>query len=295
MASLSAFPEISDSESCLYKMSIETPNSTEDSMLSPSHRPGCAPKSKRIRKNQKDFFDYQAHINRELQKLNVSSMSEEEKKQAIIRIRNRMSAQRSRTRQRERLAEISDYSQDLVLRNQELEKKNQELLALLMVQKEPDSAKSIELENEARLLRESLLFRMEEEKKLRQRLVELEMENETLRREKEMKWTRTSNPVEKTSISKTMLFFFGIVMLTLMFMGKTDAVSMKTMGVSFNDLGLKSNGTQRVSCKVLSEQRKAFEALKTNTVGRLPDWRLFKFTRNWAATKFDDNCEPETL
>ena len=49
-------------------------------------------KTARIRKNQKEPFDYRSHITRELQKLDLANMNDQEKKQAIIRIRNRMSA-----------------------------------------------------------------------------------------------------------------------------------------------------------------------------------------------------------
>ena len=61
-------------------------------------RQGKEKTSKKRRGNKKDDFDYNKYIDRELKKMDTSKMDSSRKKKLIQKIRNRMSAQRSRLR-----------------------------------------------------------------------------------------------------------------------------------------------------------------------------------------------------
>lgn len=53
---------------------------------------------KKRRGNKKDDFDYNKYIEREMKKMDTEKMDSNKKKKMIQKIRNRMSAQRSRLR-----------------------------------------------------------------------------------------------------------------------------------------------------------------------------------------------------
>lgn len=61
---------------------------------------------KKRRGNKKDDFDYNKYIDRELEKMDASKIDSNKKKKLIQKIRNRMSAQRSRLRQKRVLSDL---------------------------------------------------------------------------------------------------------------------------------------------------------------------------------------------
>ena len=105
--------DLFDSDLSVFREELERGFSTEQSISSITD--AKPRRRRRIHKNQKDSFDYQAHISKELEKHQHKNRTEEQKKVVIVRIRNRMSAQRSRTRQRERFGVLLEYSKRLQL------------------------------------------------------------------------------------------------------------------------------------------------------------------------------------
>lgn len=188
---------------------------------------------KTIRKNQKDAFDYQTYIAQQLEKLGGSRMSEGEKKQAVVRIRNRMSAQRSRNRQRSRFSEIADVNQSLRQENLSLTNENKLLKDELAVAIHRRDLCGHQIAAENNALKEQIFARMTEEKLLKDKIAALEGENERLRREKELQFVRENVAGAKTNLTKTVLFFFALVAFSVMFIGGSDAKGLKTAGISF--------------------------------------------------------------
>ena len=79
--------------------------------------PEAQKKLKKRRGNKKDDFDYNKYIDRELKKMDTSKMDQNKKKKLIQKIRNRMSAQRSRLRQKRVLSELEVENQNLIETN----------------------------------------------------------------------------------------------------------------------------------------------------------------------------------
>ena len=75
---------------------------------------------KRKRRNKKDDFDYETYINNEIQKIDTKNMSHSTKKKLIQKIRNRMSAQRSRMRQKNKMSFVQCQNKELKQENEKL-------------------------------------------------------------------------------------------------------------------------------------------------------------------------------
>ena len=74
-------------------------------------------KTKKIeKKTKKDDFDYKKYINEELRRLNAENLEGKAKKRLIQKIRNRMSAQRSRQRNKSILENLKHENE--LLKNQ---------------------------------------------------------------------------------------------------------------------------------------------------------------------------------
>jgi hypothetical protein len=82
---------------------------------------------KRKRGNKKDDFDYNKYIQQELKKSNSGNLDNSTKKKLIQKIRNRMSAQRSRLRQKELLKKLEEENKILKSQNREFEQKIKKL------------------------------------------------------------------------------------------------------------------------------------------------------------------------
>lgn len=78
---------------------------------------------KRKRGNKKDDFDYNKYIQQELKKSNSQNLDNSSKKKLIQKIRNRMSAQRSRLRQKQLLKTLEEENKSLKSQNKFLEQK----------------------------------------------------------------------------------------------------------------------------------------------------------------------------
>lgn len=228
--------------------------------------PNPSKRAKRISKDQPAFSDYQLQIKRELSKANYEALDEEQKKQVVIRIRNRMSAQRSRTRQKEMMSDFVEIAEELQRKNSELEAHNRELESLVAQQSlagEPTPGRLFELENEVRLLRESLVCRMAEQKKVAQRVLELELVNEELRRQRELAWVREKG-VEAPPSPRLMLFFVGLLMVSGIVYGNSRQGKLKAMGFSLGRLRKGNSESLLSKSSKFDERRPAFEALKRN-------------------------------
>ena len=84
-------------------------------------------KSFMSRGKRSDDFDYQKYIKEEMDKLDTSNMSEPAKKKLIQKIRNRLSAQRSRTRAKGTLELLKEENCFLKSQNADLTRKINEL------------------------------------------------------------------------------------------------------------------------------------------------------------------------
>ena len=82
---------------------------------------------KRKRGNKKDDFDYNKYIQQELKKSNSQNLDNSSKKKLIQKIRNRMSAQRSRLRQKQLLKTLEEENKTLKTQNYSLESKLRKL------------------------------------------------------------------------------------------------------------------------------------------------------------------------
>ena len=81
----------------------------------------AAPKTKKIeKKTKKDDFDYKKYINEELKRLNAENLEGKAKKRLIQKIRNRMSAQRSRQRNKSILECLKQENEALKNQNNSL-------------------------------------------------------------------------------------------------------------------------------------------------------------------------------
>jgi hypothetical protein len=79
------------------------------------------------RKNRKDDFDYESYINEELQRHKLDNLNPSVQKKMIQKIRNRMSAQRSRQRQKNVLENLENENLNLRMANVELCRQLKEL------------------------------------------------------------------------------------------------------------------------------------------------------------------------
>lgn len=135
---------------------------------------------RRLRKPQTDGFDYHTYITMELLKLKkVSPLSAEQERVEATRIRNKIAAQRSRTRQRARIMVASSENQELQSEIDELQLEKTKLESLIEDSEThlrcssrslPDNT----LEQENYILREKIKQKTESEKTLRCRIAELE-------------------------------------------------------------------------------------------------------------------------
>ncbi len=82
---------------------------------------------KKRRGNKKDDFDYDRYIKQELKKMDLKNVNKQNRKKLIQKIRNRMSAQRSRQRQKKILKHLEEENYHLKINNQVLLKKIEEL------------------------------------------------------------------------------------------------------------------------------------------------------------------------
>jgi len=80
------------------------------------------------RGKKSDDFDYQLFIKKELSKLDTKNLSETAKKKLIQKIRNRISAQRSRNRAKSTLELLKDENSFLRIQNAELTRRVNELV-----------------------------------------------------------------------------------------------------------------------------------------------------------------------
>lgn len=110
MSSESSFGSETDEPECTEEMglspypkpfpALET-QSELDHFFSSEENQKLKAEKKRLKKrrgNKKDDFDYNKYIEKELRKMDTSKMDSGRKKKLIQKIRNRMSAQRSRLR-----------------------------------------------------------------------------------------------------------------------------------------------------------------------------------------------------
>jgi len=104
-----------------------------DNFLTPSPAQQTDQKSSAARKNRKDDFDYDTYIRNELVKHGADDLDTSIKKKMIQKIRNRMSAQRSRQRQKGMLHMLEQENQELKDHNTLL---IQQLIALQQENKE---------------------------------------------------------------------------------------------------------------------------------------------------------------
>lgn len=103
-------------------------NSPFSPLLSTTHEqdpipspPSLIQKTKKIaKKSKKDDFDYKTYIEEELRKLNGDELEEKARKRLVQKIRNRMSAQRSRQRNKAILENLREENQILKRRNSQL-------------------------------------------------------------------------------------------------------------------------------------------------------------------------------
>lgn len=213
-------------------------NISQETSIMPPKLPTTR-RGRRLRKEQREGFDYQAYIDRELEKMQPEMLSEEDKRQAIVRIRNRMSAQRSRTRQRERLSVLSDYSKKLHQHAKELERKNLELTVALeqrSLAPVPPPPALYQLEFQSQMLMDSLNMKIQSENALLQRVAELEKENLQLRRAQQLEQPRAERALGGgLSVNKTFLLFFGLTMLSLIILRSTGSPNPKSMEMSLSD------------------------------------------------------------
>lgn len=223
--------ESSLSEFSLWRSGIEHAPSTDNSFENISYTPEKS--KKRIRKTSSGF-DYQSYINKELEKLErIRVLDEEEKKQVITRIRNRVSAQRSRTKQRTIIVDISLENQELQNQIEQLKKDNALLQATLKAKSLNTSPERIDLEYENKMLLDTFRMKLETEEFLRARIKELETQLEILTRSLETQVVRQTHANLSINTTKTFLFFLGLLMTTGLFLGNHEPTKYRTMGFDF--------------------------------------------------------------
>lgn len=237
--------ESSLSEFSLWRSGIEHAPSTDNSVENISYTPDKS--KKRIRKIASGF-DYQSHINKELEKLErIRVLDEEEKKQVITRIRNRVSAQRSRTKQRTIIVDISLENQELQNQIEQLKKDNALLQTTLKAKSLYTSPERIDLEYENKMLKDTFRMKLETEGFLRARIKELETQFEILTRSLDSQVVRQSHANLSINTTKTFLFFLGLLMITGLFLGNHEPTKYRTMGFDFNSRSISNSFGKNVT------------------------------------------------
>lgn len=135
---------------------------------------------RRMRKPQSDGFDYHTYINMELSKLRkITPLSAEQERIEATRIRNKIAAQRSRSRQRARIVVASSENEELQNEIDLLQLEKTKLESLINDSETPLGCSSRNcpetiLEQENYILREKIKQKTELEKNLKCRVAELE-------------------------------------------------------------------------------------------------------------------------
>lgn len=247
--------ESSLSEFSVWRSGLEHAPSTDNSFENVSF--SIEKSSKRIRKKNKSGFDYQTYINKELEKLErVRVLGEKEKKQVITRIRNRVSAQRSRTKQRTRFSDISVENQELQNQIDQLKKDNALLQITLKTKSLNISPERYELEYENRMLKDTFRMKTELEDFLRTRIKELEEELENLTHFLDTQVVRQSHATLSINTTKTFLFFLGLLMISVLFLGNREPSKYKTMGFDFKTRQDSISSSRRISQKLPARLKK---------------------------------------
>ena len=235
---------------------------------------------RRIRKDDTEEFDLAYLVEREIKRLGkVGPLSECEQKQISTRIRNRVSAQRSRTRQRDRLCSISQENDELRARIHSLEEKNKELLVAVQSAPAVRDSEELELRYENAVLREGLARKAADEKCLARKLSELEERMVVVERGRQLTIVRESRAALAVSSSKTFVLFTGLLLLSIVFVGRANHHSSIPIGF---DLGITegadandSNSGTRFPLEAapmaqILAKKQAFEAIKWSS----PDTRI---------------------
>lgn len=252
------------------KTSLRRSNSGEEASFSSGpKKPG--PK-RRIRKIDTEEFDLAYLVEKEIKRLGkVGPISECEQKQISTRIRNRVSAQRSRTRQRDRLCSISQENDELRARIQSLEEKNKELLVAVQSAPSVRDSEELELRYENAVLREGLARKAADEKCLARKLSELEERMIVVERGRKLSIVRESRAGLSVSTSKTFVLFAGLLLLSIVFVGRANHPSPIPIGF---DLGITEGADaagstpgagfplEAVAAVQTLAKRQAFEAIK---------------------------------
>lgn len=214
----------------LQSTSGEAPSTAYESSAGPAAE--LAKPRPKIRKNQKDNFDYGAHIAKELHRLKTSgALAPGDEKNAVIRIRNRVSAQRSRTRQRNRCGQSATENEELKARFEALKTENSTLKSALL--RPTDSLDPIlaELQRENAQLKDLLAHRIAVERELAQQLTEIQ-KNQTKIAPTLIRDSLPSAP--SPALKKSLLLFSGLLIMSAVLAGKSHQNSqVRTMGFDF--------------------------------------------------------------
>lgn len=188
----------------------------------------------KIRKNQKDDFDYSSHIAKELNKLKMAgALAPGDEKNAVIRIRNRVSAQRSRMRQRNRCGTSATENEELKARFEALKTENSALKSALLNPTDSLDPVLAELQRENAQLKELLAQRVAVERELAGKLAEIHRS--------QAKSTQTPSVIRDSlsstpspAFTKSLLLFSGLLIISALFAGKSQQHSqVRTMGFDF--------------------------------------------------------------
>lgn len=184
--------------------------------------------SQRIKKRAGvEAADLSVHYLKELKKLQRNGpLTEAESRAILVRVRNRVSAQKSRTKQRERFAEITVENSELRAKIEALEQENRQLEGALCLRPQAAEPEVLELRHENSALREALRARLESERLLRERLREAEKAGA------EGKVYRAANEGVRSG-TKAFVFLAGLMVLSLLFIGQAQNQGVKTMGFDF--------------------------------------------------------------
>lgn len=182
--------------------------------------------SHRIKKKEKgESPDLNAHYLRELKRLeHKGPLTEAETRAILVRVRNRVSAQKSRTKQRERFAVISEENAHLRAKIEALEAENRQLEGAICLRPQAAEPEVLELRHENSALREALKQRISNENALRERLKEAADGGKVF---------RTGVEGLRGGGTKAFAFLAGLMLLSLLFIGQSQYQGVKTMGFDF--------------------------------------------------------------
>lgn len=192
--------------------------------------------SQRIKKRPGvEASDLNVHYLKELKKLQKNGpLTEAESRAILVRVRNRVSAQKSRTKQRERFAEITVENSELRAKIEALEEENRQLEGALCLRPQAAEPEVLELRHENSALREALKGRLENERLLRERLREAEKIGG------EAKIYRAGSEGVRSG-TKAFVFLAGLMILSLLFIGQAQNQGVKTMGFDFAPKNIKAS------------------------------------------------------